>query len=396
MPMEEPDSSIPYVKIQKFLMNCCGIWPYNSRLVNCLIYSFFVVFSFTTMTPLSLGLNEEANNDIVTYFETLVAVVAIFGGFAQITMLGIRNHLLKCLYRKISTDWRTLKDARETEILSAFSIEGRSLTFLFMLITISSYVFYLLLTYIPLINDEVASSDYSEIFPYYSNDWIISDRMRHLQVILHGCFGIFYGGAAYIIVMALYICSFKHICGMYAIVGYRLKRLVTSCKLTSSGELRDDDAVSKLYAIIDQHEEAIKGVRLLVRLFSRFFFIIELFLLICLAFLIFVLQYDIRSSKVIVRIFLASIILVTHVFFMNYGGEQIIHYSSKIHTTTHFMQWYLLSVKCRRILLMVIQRSCQSEQLSAGIMTLSLENFTSIIRASWSMGTVLMSAHRKE
>ncbi|OXU21156.1 hypothetical protein TSAR_010020 [Trichomalopsis sarcophagae] len=96
MPMEEPGSSIPYVKIQKFLMNCCGIWPYNSRFVNCLIYSFFVVFSFTTIAPLSLGLIEEANNDIVTYFETLVAVVAIFGSMGTVLMsVHRKDHVVR-------------------------------------------------------------------------------------------------------------------------------------------------------------------------------------------------------------------------------------------------------------------------------------------------------------
>ncbi|NP_001177566.1 odorant receptor 189 [Nasonia vitripennis] len=394
--MEEPDLDIPYMKLQKLLMNCCGLWPYNSRLINRLIYSFFLLILISTIVPLGLGLIEEANNDIVTYFESLVSVVTMFGGVAQITMLRtIRNHLVKHLYKKITADWQTLKDAKEIKILSAFSFKGRSLTFLYMLITMSSYVIYLMLIYIPLANDKATSWDYSKIFPYYSKHWIISERVRHLQVTLHGCFGIFYGGVAYVVGMALYICCCKHVCGMYAIVGYRLKRLIISCEVTSSGKLRDDVLVYNLYAIMDQHKEAIKGVHLLARLFSHSFFLIQLCLLVCLSFLIFGVQYNIYSHKGMVRMFPASIIFVAHVFFMNYGGEQIIYYSSKIHTTTHFMQWYLLSVKSRRILLMLIRRSCKPEQLNAGTMTLSLVNFTSIIKASWSMGTVLVSAHRK-
>jgi hypothetical protein len=47
------------------------------------------------------------------------------------------------------------------------------------------------------------------------------------------------------------------------------------------------------------------------------------------------------------------------------------------------VQWYKASIKVKKILLLILQRSCKTDMLPATIMTLSLQNFVKVINISY-------------
>ncbi|XP_058796450.1 uncharacterized protein LOC131667195 [Phymastichus coffea] len=386
-----------HLKINRFLLSCFGLWPYHSIYFKCCCILLFLTWIVSSITAMIQGLGDKTSTDIGIIFETAVSILTMMGSLAQHRVLIFNSAEVRSLYERMERDWKAA-DFEERMIMKEFWRQGRKLSYIFAVLGLVCFAGQISLTYLPLVFAEDVEKNYSKIFPYYSHRWIISDDHRNLQVFVHGSLGYFYAGFSYTVVCCLYMSNTKHICAMYEIVcafSFRLGNLVRDGRLaTASRKEEKERIVSETLTIIGKHREAIESVRIINRIFSLFYFFVQIGFLAALAMLIF----DVRSSKLTWsprRIAVTTGIHIAYEFFLNYAGEQVIEYSSKVLTSTHFMQWYLLPRDAKKLLLMISQRGLKVDTLDAGIMTCTLENFTQIIKASWSLACVLLSTQKE-
>ncbi|XP_052758218.1 odorant receptor 82a isoform X2 [Galleria mellonella] len=84
------------------------------------------------------------------------------------------------------------------------------------------------------------------------------------------------------------------------------------------------------------------------------------------------------------------------VFIYCYQGNQLSTESSEISTAAYLCPWYLMSPRLRRDLLIVMTRSRRIAKITAGgFTTLSLSSFMAIIKASYSLFTLLKQVDEK-
>ncbi|OXU21158.1 hypothetical protein TSAR_010022 [Trichomalopsis sarcophagae] len=401
---------------QRYLLTSLGLWPYQSKFTQrifftCAIISFFSLFvamvsllarpprithstEFLRVAFKAAGLGEEWSTELVIIYETIVALFVILGALAKCIVLFCKKHQVKSLYDQIRKDWQELTNEKEAAILQSFMLKGKAQIIVYVVCTIPGYFIFVALTYVPIISSEDASKDYTHTFPYYTDLLILSKRFRVYQVFIHAGFGIFCGGITYVAFMAMYITCVKHVCALYAIVRYRLENMVKSQDELMDKLNNDEEVIPGLLEIICTHKRAIKRVRLINRIFSRTFFMVEICLLICLALLIFDVKYNQYNVRLVIRMLMIAVMFIVHVFCMNYCGEQVIQFSTDVQYAAYFMEWYMISSKAQKILIMIICRSSNPDYLTAGNMALSLKNFASIVRTSWSMATVLLTTQK--
>nr|BAG12814.1 olfactory receptor-like receptor [Bombyx mori] len=89
--------------------------------------------------------------------------------------------------------------------------------------------------------------------------------------------------------------------------------------------------------------------------------------------------------------------MIFQVFIYCYQGNKLSVESSEIAGSVYFSPWYLGSVKLRRALLIVMVRSRRVAKITAGgFTTLSLASFMAIIKASYSLFTLLQQVEQKK
>ncbi|NP_001177565.1 odorant receptor 188 [Nasonia vitripennis] len=379
---------------QRHLLTCLGLWPYQSKFTQRIFFTCAILSFFSLFVAMAAGLGEEWSTELVIIYETIVALFVIFGGLAKCIVLFCRKHQMKSLYDQIRKDWQELTNEKEAAILQSFMLKGKAQIILYVVCAIPGYFIFVALTYVPIISSEDASKDYSHTFPYYTDLLILSKRFRVYQVFIHAGLGIFCGGITYVAFMAMYITCVRHVCALYAIVRYRLENMVKSQDKLMDKLNDDEEVIPGLLEIICTHKRAIKRVRLINRIFSRTFFMVEICLLICLALLIFDVKYNQHNVRLVIRMLMIALMFIVHVFCMNYCGEQVIQFSTDVQYAAYFMEWYMISSRAQKILIMILCRSSNPDYLTAGNMALSLKNFASIVRTSWSMATVLLTTQK--
>ncbi|XP_059061480.1 odorant receptor Or1-like [Achroia grisella] len=88
--------------------------------------------------------------------------------------------------------------------------------------------------------------------------------------------------------------------------------------------------------------------------------------------------------------------MMFQVFIYCYQGNQLSHESSDISSAAYLCPWYMMSPKLRRDLLIVMIRSRRIAKITAGgFTTLSLDSFMAIIKASYSLFTLLKQVDEK-
>ncbi|OXU28192.1 hypothetical protein TSAR_006578 [Trichomalopsis sarcophagae] len=378
----------PLLARNKTLLIHYGLWPYQSKLARRCKYSLFSITSISLIIPMLQGLTDDTSTDIVIFFETLVATLMVFGGFVQCLIMYARENKMRNLFNEIDANWCKLTDYKEREIFLHFARRGRALVTLFTVSTISCYFVFMIMNNIPTIVGE-ATNDASKTFPYYSKRWIIDERLRNLQIFLHVIIVTFYSGMVYIVAITTYIYSIKHFCGIYAIVA--LKNLTSTRRVMPRNTKYD--VLSELFDIVNKHKEAIKGVRSIGSIFRRSFFVIEICFLCAFAMILFDIHSNLFNLRLLLRICFVASIFFMHTFYINYGGEMVIHFSDKIRMATFFIQWYSIPSDARKVLVTIMQRCQRPDTLGWIHMTYSNANLIQILRSSWSMAAVLIAVH---
>ncbi|CAD0201537.1 unnamed protein product [Chrysodeixis includens] len=162
-------------------------------------------------------------------------------------------------------------------------------------------------------------------------------------------------------------------------------------------EEQEQIVAARLATCITHHQQALAAARELQQCFSEptfAQFIVSLIIICATAF-----QMSMMQSENIVRLMSMGTYLLNmifQVFIYCYQGNQLSVESTEIAGAAYEGPWYKCSVRMRRDLLIVMVRTRRALRLSAGgFTTLSLASFMSIIKASYSLFTLLQQVNEK-
>ncbi|XP_031783066.1 odorant receptor 156 isoform X1 [Nasonia vitripennis] len=303
---------------------------------------------------------------------------------------------LQFLYEQIQGHWDTITNKRERQILEQSASESQFLSKFYMG---ASYVALVVYTaspvLVPIILDIALPLNESrrKTFPYFI-EYFIDTEFYYYQLMVHGtiCFTI--SVLVYISIDTMYAACCQHLCGLFDIVEHRLKEAVkTNSNRINLEPDRTDILMHKLLnEAITLHQDSIEFAVLIENTYALcYLLVLGLNLaVIVLAAVDIVINLD--DTNQIIRLSILYIAFSFHLFFNSVPGQKIHDKSVNVMNSAYFSEWYNLPLNARKLIQLIIHRSLNPCQFTAGgLFVLNIENFGSIMKSSMSYITVLAS-----
>ncbi|OXU22911.1 hypothetical protein TSAR_016171 [Trichomalopsis sarcophagae] len=411
-----------YYTLHKYVLTCIGLWPYQSRMSKRFFFITYGISSCSLILALIAGLSEKWSTDPVIILENMLGIIFLTSSTAESSILymheskvkdknrfsSIRYYIIIEFYDKIKTDWKKLTNKKEIEILQMHTRKGQFISIAYIcklnLIFYSKIIIRIWNTsFCNFWFRNVPAADsrpsfQGGIFSYLSLLLLLYDNQRRFSLLSDSSalYGILFLCRCILFGRQLYVCKMCkprlwNIC-------YYLNAIEPTVVRRPFNKLKNSELIRfNLIDVIAKHREVIHGVDMIEQIFSTGFLVIEIAGFSGIALVIADILYNQRNAYQLFRITVVTAIFLVYIFYINWMGEKIIQVSDDVRLTAYFIDWFTLSIEAQEIIHMIVWRSCKTNKLTAGsFVALSLENFLSILKTSWSVATVLLSAHRSQ
>ncbi|KAG5318354.1 OR9A protein, partial [Acromyrmex heyeri] len=194
---------------------------------------------------------------------------------------------------------------------------------------------------------------------------------------------------------SLLIAYLQHVCGMFKIASYRIKRAIhtyTSKNLSTQKEIL---VYKDLIRAVDIHRNSITISNYFISRFQILFMSLIVTGVLTLSLNIFrifqIVSFEYNTEEFVICFIIISICFL-YMFVSNLVGQQIIDHNNYIFVTAYEVQWYVTPLPIQRLILIILQRGMKSFGLKVGgLFVASLECFTTLINASISYFTIIYS-----
>ncbi|XP_051172965.1 uncharacterized protein LOC127289208 [Leptopilina boulardi] len=383
----------PYFQINKFFLFVIGQWPYLSlKRKRCI--QFLITFSlFSCLFPSVTGLISVWGN-VDQMIECLPPIFTALGCIIYTFAYICKEEKLKILLERIKSDWKIWSFGDENAILSSHAEHGRNYTILYAGCVTGTTITYAAMTLTPqFLNIILPINETRQKKLPFPLDYFVDSNEYFYWIEFH----IFITATVEMCVLigseSIFAVFTEHACGLFRIIGYRLKSVknIYNCKTRSKKDV--EEATYKIITFcIEQHNRAIEFCDTIESCFSIcFFFTMGLNSIIISATL---LQVVVNMDKLndAVKFATFSIALIIHLYFNSLPAQRLMDHSIFLADLMYDGFWYQLPLKPKKLLSMIIMRTSAPCTLTAGnICVMSLKTFCTILQTSFSYFTLLSS-----
>ncbi|CAL1677743.1 unnamed protein product [Lasius platythorax] len=337
--------------------------------------------------------------DIDDVFECVPSIIITIVVSFQLVNMMINNEKIKTCFKTIEEDWLLLNTEIEKAILQRHAKYGRYLTTIYTIFIFFPALFHFLKPVIMTVveNDieNVTKSSLSRTskLPFHVEYGEKLDQHFYL-LMLHCSLAVF---AHFIVIVAIdsfYYAVIQHACGMFSIIGYMLENIGKNDDANFHLEIKkiEDDNYGIALDCLRRHLHVSEFIELIESIFTNMF-LFNLYTT--------MLSTTISGIQVIMNlnnvgniatplsVYFAHLI---HLFLQFWQGQFILDYSDVPYKSICRGRWYYTSRRCRKILLLIMSRTVSPCKITAGnLVTLSIENFGTVLKTSMSYFTVLRS-----
>ncbi|XP_066592044.1 odorant receptor 46a-like [Prorops nasuta] len=338
----------------KILLYIIGQWPYQSSLTSMISIIIAVTLGTSIIIPQSVACYELRAN-ISDVLECLSPILVDVTCFINLLNLLINNRKLKELLTDLAEDWENLKTKEELHILHNYTKTGTLIS--------NSYIRDLSLWNY----DHLHIT--STIFHKYAKNstWNKSN------------YCIFFHCVISITPEILLITFIQHACGMFKIVCYQLENVLEDGNLDIDLHLQttNDAVYKKLSNLIKKHNRAMQFSQQIESLFSiTLFFALGILVIMMIITAVQALLFSDVLDELARSIEFASVQLL-HVFFKCWLAQRLMDAAYRIRYYTYKSRWYRMSLKSRKLLILMMIRTNIPCNITAGkLVTFSFVTFS--------------------
>ncbi|CAL1688097.1 unnamed protein product [Lasius platythorax] len=387
-----------YYIIPKVYLTISGIWPYDRLRDRCIRFVPMFTFCFSILIPQLLYVLT-ATMDLDDIFESVPSVLISIVFSYKIASMMLNSKNIKSCLKMIEEDWLSLKTDVEKTILARHSEYGQHLTTFYAVFMHMTAFFYLLKPVIlTLLEDNTANVTKSSIsgaskLPFHVEYGEKLDQYFY-PITIHCYLGVFAHVFCTLAVDTLYYTLIQHACGMFSIVGHILEDIGKDNDANfhmKLDKIKDVD-YHKALDCLRRHLHVIEFAELIESTFTNIFLIsISLNMIagsIC-GIRVMMNLSNMRDIAAPLAIYVAQL---THLFLQFWQAQFLLDYSIVPYESICKGKWYYTSERCRKIFLLIMNRTMSPCTLTAGkIVTLSIESFGTVLKTSMSYFTVLRS-----
>ncbi|XP_077258677.1 uncharacterized protein LOC143895452 isoform X2 [Temnothorax americanus] len=381
-----------YYNINRILLLICGLWPYQNkfRYVRAvLILGMFITFVIYQSILLFIS-DYNFKIALKIYSDIFPAILCTL----QFIAFLIKPIEVRKLLNQICDEWNALKDSKEIEIAKRYGMFTKRLTEALLLCALLSWLFLVLMHFIPIINDSAAANEsFSKqdgVSVQLKNTYILKDRYTFLFFIF-----IFAGIFVMTSTTSMILAYMRHVCAMLKIACYRIEHSLDENNLHMSISQKNRLMCQKLISAVNIQRRAMEFTQRALDSFKESYFLLIGIGVVSLAInLLHALQAALivdNANELAISTFYV-IVHFLFIFIGNYGGQTITDHSADVLKKLYHVQWYIAPIQVQKLILFLMLKNTKHFGLViGGIYVASLEGFITLISMSVSYFMVIYS-----
>ncbi|KAF3054387.1 Odorant receptor 249 [Nylanderia fulva] len=386
-----------YYTIPRFYMTLAGLWPYHSIRDRYLHFVPTFTVCFIIFIPQVLYVHI-ALTDLDDLFECIpTMLITIIFSFKLASLMANSKKIKTCL-KTVQDDWLSLSTDNEKAILQRQAAYGRYLTIFYAgLMLLTGFLYIIKSVVLILIEDSSNSTKLAVTkLPFRVEYGQKIDQYFYL-ILVHNYLTVCSHVTATVATDTLYFTLIQHACGMFSVVGHSLERIGKDSD--DNFDLKPDKIrdvnYNKVLECLRKHLHVIEFAEMIESTFANIFLVsISLNMVggsICGIQVLMNLNNDAKDIIAPLAIYIAQL---THLFLQFWQAQFLLDYSVLPYESICKANWYYTSMRCRKLLLLIMNRTVLPCRITAGkVVTLSIESFGVVLKTSMSYFTMLRSFH---
>ncbi|XP_051168369.1 odorant receptor 49b-like [Leptopilina boulardi] len=374
-----------YFYINKFLMCCIGQWPFYSAIRNLFIQC-FIFLNLIIFFIITIGGAIKEHDSTEKVMEGLPIIFTGFNSLVYFIVCSFKRNMLSRLFNDFKYNVEFWSSKEEQLIIFNHANNGRILTICLIGSLFVTGILFFGTSLTSQILDIILPLNESrpKKFPFQVYYYVDCPEDYFYFIVIHFSFlGLI---VVFIVLSAetVFAVFTEHACSLFKIVSLQLKKINSV-----NSEIENMKA---LIFCIEHHNRAFEFCRSIESLYSPYF----LFMLVAYSAFISVSLIEVvlnfNSFEIALRCGANLIVGLFFIFLKSFLVQRFMDYGTGLADTIYESDWYEMSVKMRKILLFIMIRSRTPCKVTAGkLKDLSLTNVCSLLQASFSSFTLLMS-----
>ncbi|XP_033228426.1 odorant receptor 13a-like isoform X1 [Belonocnema kinseyi] len=383
-----------YFKINKLALSFIGQWCYQGGLTKRTARTLIFLSLTTPLIPQFFFL-ASVRNDLDAALECLPAIFIPILCFCQMCVFLSKEKKLLKLLHYIQSDWKFWSSGPEFEILSQHAEKGRFFTLLYAVNVYTGMMTFIIMSLTPIVLDIIIPLNetrprqqvYDAIYPFNH------DKNFH-WILIYGAVTVFYNLSILFSCEALLAVTTQHVCGIFSIICYRLQNTMEliESKQKIQGKIPKDEIYKEMSLAVECHNNALEYASILEAFYSPFLFVTIGINVIILSVLGIQTLNTIGSPEKTIKFGAFTLSVLVHFYCITLPPQNLLDCSGAVSFQAYNVPWYHMSLKSKKLLLMIIMRSQEPCKLTAGkFYTMDMETFSALLKTSVSFFTVLSS-----
>ncbi|XP_020282939.1 odorant receptor 85c-like isoform X2 [Pseudomyrmex gracilis] len=310
----------------------------------------------------------------------------------------LNSQKIRDLTDHLFSDWNMLETREEYDIMRQYAERGRQYALMYGIFIHTGTICFATTALVPRILDVLFPLNISRPIILICPAYYFVDEEQYFYYIFCHTLTV---AAVCLTGLIAHDCMFftyvEHVCGLFAVVGFRFEHAVYKRSKTKEC-LRDysDVYCKNIEFSIFGHQRALQFAILLEDVFYVSFAVQILIVSTGLSITLVQMSMQIHDNNLTEapRYIVFIIAQVFHVFLFSFEGQKLIDHTLIMCNKIYNGSWYDIPVKAQRLFLFAMRKSIEVNTLSAGkIYVFSLENFTTLLQTSVSYFTVLVSTN---
>ncbi|KAL6264372.1 hypothetical protein P5V15_004484 [Pogonomyrmex californicus] len=386
-----------YYTINRILLLCVGLWPYQKSNWRYIIITFLtIIFISFIVFQLMTFITAQYSIDILLHI--LASCVPWIAYTLKYNFLCLNSRPIRRLMERVYYDWTELNNVQELELIKKYSAFGKLLTLIVTLIIYTTIFCFILIMFLPniFLNVSTTMNESRQVQLPVLTEYFIDQETYIVPIVCHMGFVHLCAFTSMIASETFLMSCVQHACGLFEIASYRIEQALHKDMVhgITSFTKRNSIICRGIINGFSMYKKAIEFIEIL-KVYCKWAYSSLLPLgVLSLSINLYRFSHLVTSEEYYDMI-ISFMFIVGHfgyMFFCNYVGQELIDHSSDVFYKTYNLRWYVIPLKAQKLLLLVMQRSMRHCTIVlGGLFIMSLQGFATIASMSISYFTVLFS-----
>ncbi|XP_043462593.1 odorant receptor 13a-like [Leptopilina heterotoma] len=332
--------------------------------------------------------------DMDMVVESILPLIIATVCTAKISNCIINKKKMKELLIRMQNHWTSLYDLSDIQILRDYASDSQNMTIIYLRIMYGALFIFVLIPTLQSIGENVIpgqNETYPLLFPVEN---IINVKKYHIYLLVHSYISTFYFITILLSVDTMFITYVSHCCGMFEIIGHRLKN-ITAKGIQNSVEWRDnsdDDVHREIIKCVKSHIDILHFADQIQSAFSKSFLFQMGFNMIVISVTGVQIVLNMENPDQAMRWLPCGLGQILHVYMHSLPCQKLIDHSLSMQNAVYFSPWYSFPLKSRPLIKIILMRVLIPCQITAGkLYVISMESFGVVLKTSMSYFTLFLS-----